>query len=59
MSESLFEHTSLSWDAMLKMTKIELELTADLGMYIFFEKGARGRISYISNRYITKPKINI
>ena len=36
---------------MLKMTKIKLELIPDPGMYIFFEKGTRGRISYISNRY--------
>ena len=33
------------------MPKIELELIPDPGMYIFFEKGTRGRISYISNRY--------
>ena len=41
----------LSWDAMLKMKKIELELIPDPGMHIFFEKGTRGGISYISNRY--------
>ena len=41
----------LSWDAILKMTKIELELTPDPAMYIFFEKGARVGISYISNKY--------
>ena len=41
----------LSWDEILKMTKIELELIPDPDMYIFFEKGTRGRISYISNRY--------
>ena len=41
----------LSWDAMLKMTKIKLELFTDPDMYISFEKGIRGRISYISNRY--------
>ena len=41
----------LSWDAMLKKTKIELELTPDPDMNIFFEKGTRGGISYISNRY--------
>ena len=34
-----------------KMTKIELELISDLDMYIFFEKGTRGRMYYISNRY--------
>ena len=43
---------ALSWDAMLKMIKIELELILDLDMYIFFEKGTRGGIYYISNRYI-------
>ena len=36
---------------MLKMTKIKLELIPDPGMYILFEKGTRGEISYISNRY--------
>ena len=41
----------LSWDAMLKMTKIELEIISHPGMYIFFEKGTRVGISYISNRY--------
>ena len=34
----------LSWDAMLKMTKIELELITNLDMYIFFEEGIRGEI---------------
>ena len=41
----------LSWDAILNMTKVELELIPDPDMYIFFEKGARGGVSYISNRY--------
>ena len=36
---------------MLKMTKIELELVPDPDIYILFEKGARGGISCISNRY--------
>ena len=36
---------------MLKMTKIELEVIPVPVMYIFFEKGTRGEISYISNRY--------
>ena len=41
----------LSWDAMRRKTKIELGLLPDPDMYIFFEKGTRGGISYISNRY--------
>ena len=43
---------------MLEIAKIQLELIADPDIYIFFEKGARGGISYIFNRY-SKPKINI
>ena len=38
----------LSWDAMMK---IELELIPGSDMYIFFEKGTRSGISYISNKY--------
>ena len=33
------------------MTKVELELISDADMYLFFEKGMRGRVSYISERY--------
>ena len=42
---------SLSWDAMLKMTKIELKLIPDPDMYIFFHKGTKGRIYYISKTH--------
>ena len=42
---------ALSWDAMLNITKAELELIPDRDNYIFFEKGARGGVSYMSNRY--------
>ena len=42
---------ALNWDAMLNMTKMELELISVPDMYIFFEKGMRGGVSYISNRY--------
>ena len=40
---------ALSWDTMLNITEVELELISDLDIYIFFEKGMRGRISYVSN----------
>ena len=33
------------------MTEIKLELISDPDMYIFFEKGMRSGVSYISNRY--------
>ena len=41
----------LSWDAVLKMAKINFELITDPDMYIFFEKGTKHGISYICNRY--------
>ena len=46
-----FSFPGLSWDAMLKMTGIELEKISDIDMYLFVEKGLIGRISYISKRY--------
>ena len=46
-----FSAPGLSWDAMLKMTKVELEKISDPDKYIFIEKGMRGGISYISKRY--------
>ena len=41
----------LAWDAMLKMTRIELELLTDIDKFFFIEKGMRGGISYIARRH--------
>ena len=49
---------ALSWDAELNMTKVDLEFTSDADMYLFFEKGMRGGVSYISED-IAKPTISI
>ena len=37
-----FSSPGLSWNVMLKMTKIELEFISDIDMYLFIEKGMRG-----------------
>ena len=46
-----FSSPGLSWDAMLKMTGIELELISDIDMHLFIEKGMRGGITYITKRH--------
>ena len=43
--------SAVSWDEMVNMTKVELELITDPDMYIFFEKRMRGSVSSMSNRY--------
>ena len=43
--------SALSWDAMLNMTKIEVELLLHADMYLLFEKYMRGGVSYISQRH--------
>ena len=40
-----------SKDAIVKITKMDLELIPDLDMFILFEKGTRGGVFYVSNRY--------
>ena len=46
-----FSSPGLSWDAMLKLTGIELDLISDIDIHLFIEKEVRGGISYISKRH--------
>ena len=46
-----FSSPGLSWDAMLKMTEIELGKISDIDKYFFIKKGLRGGICYIAKRY--------
>ncbi|GFY22228.1 uncharacterized protein TNCV_3298711 [Trichonephila clavipes] len=46
-----FTAPGLSWDAMLKTTKIELEMLDDYNMVLMLEKGTRGGISQCCNRH--------
>jgi hypothetical protein len=41
----------LAWQAALKMTGVNLELLTDPDMHLFIERGLRGGISMISQRY--------
>ena len=41
----------LAWDAALKVTDVSLELLSDIDMLLICEKGIRGGVSMISNRY--------
>ena len=45
-----FSSPGLSWDAMLKMTGMELEKISDIDKYLVIGKGLRGGIPYISKR---------
>ena len=53
-----FSAPGLSWDVMLKMTKVEVEKTSDPYMHIFIEKCMRGGISCIV-KGIVKRIMNI
>ena len=46
-------HTApgLAWDAALKVIKVKLELLSDMDTLLMVEKGIRGGVSMISNRY--------
>ena len=46
-----FRSPGLSWDAMLKMTNIKLELMTNVDVFQFIEKGMHGGVSCIANRY--------
>ena len=41
----------LSWDALLQHSGVKLELLTDPDMLLMFERGIRGGVSMISNRY--------
>ena len=49
-----FSCPGFAWDAMLKMTDINLKLITVIDMYQMIETGLRGGVSYIANRY-SKP----
>ena len=51
-----FSSSGLSWDAILKLTGVKLEKVSDIDMYLFIEKGLRGGIFYITERYAKANK---
>ena len=53
-----FSSPGLSWDAMLKMTGIQLEKINNIDVYLLLEKGMKGGISYFSKNYTSKKDNN-
>ena len=47
-----FTSPGLAWDAALKTTKVKLELLSDSDILLMFEKGIKGGVATISNRYV-------
>lgn len=41
----------MSWDAMLKIANVKLELLTDIDQHLFIEKGKRGGLSMVSKRF--------
>ena len=46
-----FTSPGLAWDAVLKLTDVELQLLSDYDMLLMIKGGIRGGISTISKRY--------
>ena len=46
-----FSSPGLIWDAMLKMTRMKLELISDIDIHLFIEKGMKDGVSYIAKGY--------
>ena len=58
MSKSFLSEPALSWDAMLNITKGELELISNVNMYLFFRKVLEEEFLKFL-RDIVKPTISI
>ena len=58
MSKSFLSEPALSWDAMLNITKGELELISNVNIYLFFRKVLEEEfLTFL--RDIVKPTISI
>ena len=49
-SSRYMDGLALRWDAILNMTKVELEFISDPYMYLFFEKSMGGGVSQVFKR---------
>ena len=45
-----FNLPGLSWDAMLKMTGVKLDLISDNDIHLLIKKGIKSEVSYIAKR---------
>jgi len=49
-----FSAPGMSWDALLKTTKVKLELLTDINVHLFMEKGLRSGVCMASKRIVKK-----
>lgn len=50
---NVYSSPGLAWNAMMKMTGVQLELLTDINMHLFVEKGVRGGVAMIPHRLAT------
>ena len=46
-----FSAPGMSWDTLLKKTKVQLELFTDINIHLFMEKGLCGGVCMVSTRF--------
>jgi len=46
-----FSMLGMSWDALLKQTKVQLELWTDINMHLFMENGLHGGVCMVPKRF--------
>ena len=54
-----FTSPNLAWDAMLKMTEVDLQLLNDIDMVLMIEQGMRGGVSVVNKKYARANNVHV